>query len=225
MGHLIEPTFGVRRRTLRDIMAILKDNYGTLTAHELEQQKRLLLEPYSPSSPIREYTRRHKVVHTACESAGQAMSAAEKVQHLRAGVRHVPQFAAAVQHYLMTTPSVAQQTFTALADILAQAEDNGDPSPTAGSAGYSAATVGAPREATFTLSEVTAMISAAVAKALQDSSTTAPKRQSTQYCWTHGPSAHSSRDCRAPAQGHITEATNTDRRGGASVNPRHSKKK
>lgn len=41
---------------------------------------------------------------------------------------------------------------------------------------------------------------------LADSSTPSPDRR-TLYCWTHGTCAHSSVECRKPAQGHIKTAT------------------
>ena len=39
-----------------------------------------------------------------------------------------------------------------------------------------------------------------------------------QYCWTHGPCGHSSKDCNRPAPNHVTTATASNRQGGTQVN-------
>ena len=230
-GHLTEPTFGVRRRTLLTIMDILRTEYGVLTAHDLEVQKMELLKPYPINTPIRDYIRQHRDVHTVCAAAGQPMSAADKVHALRLGAKHVPPMVAAIQHYLMMTPNVAQQTFVGLATILGQAEDNGDPAPTTGTAGYSAAATSAKagEPQMFTKADVAQMVKEAVAEALRDNrggkdKSSAPAPKLKHYCWTHGPSGHPSNECKFPAEGHSNTATNSNRQGGASENPRWAKK-
>lgn len=226
LSLLKDPVYGVRRLTLRNILDVLKTAYGTMTAHDLEKEKLRLAVPHAPNAPIREYTRLQTEVAHALTAARQPLSEAERVLHLRAGVRHHPPFAAAVQHYLITNPTVATQTFQGLAAALAQAEDNGDPTPTTGSTGYAAASIAAP-EPVLTLAAVTQLIEEAVAKALQgQKSHGRPSRSQNekQYCWTHGPCSHNSPDCRAPAPGHVREATAQNRRGGATVNPRYAHK-
>ena len=162
---------------------------------------------------------------------GAAMSAADKVHALRLGVKHVPPMVAAIQHYLMMTPNVAQQTFVGLATILGQAEDNGDPAPTTGTAGYSAAATSAKagEPQMFTKADVAQMVKEAVAEALRDNrggkdKSSAPAPKLKHYCWTHGPSGHPSNECKFPAEGHSNTATNSNRQGGASENPRWAKK-
>lgn len=221
---LADPMHGVRRIDLKTMLDRLRAEYGTLTAHDLEQQKNILLVPYPLNTPIRDYVRRHTEVANTLRTANQPLSSADRVLHLRAGVRHHPPFASAVQHYLTSYPSVAAQSFTGLADALAQAEDNSDPTPTTGTTGYSAAAT--PLPTAFSTTELTKMINEAVAAAMRERRsprTPKPPPNFTHYCWTHGPCSHTSSDCRAPSPGHIKDATDSDRRGGAAVNPRYAK--
>lgn len=219
---LTEPTHGTRRRTILDIMTMLEAQYGQLMATDLAQQKNILLIPFQPPKPIRDYIRKHREVHRICEAAGQPLSQADTVAALRLGVRNVPYLATAVQHFVTAHPTVQAQTFPLLATLLGQAEDNGEPQPTTGSAGYAGASVTEPPVA-LTMSNVQDMIAAAVTAALQTRpKTTAGRPKGTPlYCWSHGPCAHASQDCKKPRPGHIATATDKDRQGGASVNPRY----
>jgi len=227
LGHITEPIHGTRRRTIRQILDILRTQYGTLTAVDLTTQKQLLLVPFPPATPIRAYIQRHRAVHDVCAAAGQPMPASDMVGHLRKGVKHVPTFASAVQHFVTMYPLVAQQTFELLATLLGQAEDNGEPEPTTGSVGYSAAVTEASEA--FSLASVTQLITEAVSKAMreqQKDTRSKPKTTTTaarHYCWTHGPGGHPSEDCNQPAKGHVRTANNTNRQGGASINPRYKK--
>ena len=213
-GLITETTHGTRRRSLLQIMDILRAHYGTLSPADLAHQKTLLLEPFKPATPIRDHLRKHREVHQVCAAAAQALTEADTVAALRHSVKHVPTMAAAVQHFVTLHPTMAAQTFEILAQLLGEAEDNADPEPTTGTAGYSAAAV--------SMDNMTQMIAAAVTQALKD------QRERTKppikcYCWTHGPGAHSSQDCKQPAEGHVRSANGDNRQGGASCNPRYKK--
>ena len=223
LGIITEATHGTRRRTIMAVLDMLRDQYGTLTAADLKHQKLLLLVPYQPGTPIRDYMRQQRNVHNVCTAAGQALSNADKVDALRQGVKHVPAFADSVKHFTNTVPTVAAQTFEALATLLGQAEDNGDPHPTTGTAGYSAASTST--QDVFSMATVSKMVTDAVTKALKEQSLN-QRSKSTEpllYCWTHGPGRHSSQDCKQPKEGHVNTATNGDRKGGATGNPRFKK--
>ena len=216
---------GTRGITLRGIMDRLRDTYGVLSTAELKHQKNILLVPYKLNTPIRDYVRIHRDVHRVLETAGQPLAMADKVEALKGGVKHVPIFVAAVQHYTTTYPRVAEQTFQLLTNLLGQAEDNGEPMPTTGSAGYAAASTAQPEA--FSMATVGKMIEVAVAQALKDNkppSTKANKPRSegrpytaNNYCWTHGPCKHASLICTSPKEGHKREATDGNRMGGAET--------
>lgn len=216
-----EAGFGTRRRTIQDILDILRANYGLISVAEIQQQKNRLKVPYQANTPIRDYIRVHREVHEVLAMAGQDMAMADKVAELRAGVKHVPQLGTAVQHFITTNPTLAAQTFAKLTTLLGEAEDNGEPQPTTGSAGYAAASMASPT--VVSMDVVVQMVAAAVGKAMaekdkrQPPSTriAAPKKKN--YCWSHGPCAHPSLDCKNPREGHIWEATDTNRQGGADV--------
>jgi len=222
LGLVTEPIHGTRRRTIVAIMDILRTTYGTLTAADLTHQKTLLLAPFQPATPVRDYIRRHREVHSMCIAAGQPMTEADAVAALRLGVKHVPSLANAVQHFVTTVPTVAMQTFEALATLLGEAEDNGEAQATTGSAGYSAASTGPPEA--FSLATMSQMIAEAVSKAMNNAdSKKPPVTGKKHYCWTHGPGGHSSQDCRQPTDGHVRTASNANRQGGAAVHPRFNK--
>lgn len=228
LSLLTEPIFGTRRHTIRVIMDTLRTEYGTLTAADLIHQKALLLVPFRPATPIRDYIRIQREVHLVCEGAGQPLTAADTVAALRNGVKHVPVMASAIQHFVNSYPAVANQTFELLATMLGQAEDNGEPEPTTGTAGYAAA-ITTPAEPPMTTATLTHMIAEAVTLALTQhpparGAGRAGGTRGVHYCWTHGPGGHPSQDCRAPAHGHVPTATERDRRGGATSNPRFNKK-
>ena len=108
-----------------------------------------------------------------------------------------------------------------LATLLGEAEDNADPQPTTGTAGYAAASTEPPE--LFSMAAVAKMVTDAVAKAVKDLPPAAGRQKptsegATSSCWTHGPCAHSSQECKQPKEGHVWTATaGTNRQGGANV--------
>jgi hypothetical protein len=214
---------GTRDRSIQQILDLLRENYGTLSVAEIEHQKNKLKAPYPINTPIRNYLRVHREVHKVLMTASQPMSMADKVRELRASVKHATHLGTAVQHFLTTNPTLDGQTFDKLARLLAEAEDNGEPQPTTGSAGYAAAATSEPTM--VSMDTVQQMIAAAVAKALsanprkEHEGKSVPKRAALpkKYCWTHGPCAHASADCNRPKEGHMWDATDTNRQGGATT--------
>lgn len=220
------PPHGMRRRSIQFILATLRSAYGTLTAADLVQMKMQLQESYSPATPIRDYIRKHRNVHNVCAAADQAMPEADKVQALRRGVKHVPLMHTATQHFVTTYPTVAAQSFELLATLLGQAEDNGEPEPTTGTAGYAAATI----PSSTTLADLETMVKELRQELRQLTTGNHTLSQPTlppqpkKYCWTHGACGHTSTDCNYPATGHVPNATATNRQGGALNQSKYNKK-
>jgi hypothetical protein len=200
LSLIVEPRHDTRRRTIRAIMDILREAYGTLTAADLVQQKHLLLELYPPATPIREYIRKQRNVRTVCAAADQPMTEADKVHALRQGMKHIPVMATTVQHFVTTHPTVAAQRFELLATLLGQAEDNGEPEPSTGTTGYAAAATTLDPPVTMAILEQRLKeFAVELQRNTPPSGQIQPPRQ---YCWTHGPCGQSFKDCNRPAPNH-----------------------
>jgi hypothetical protein len=216
-SKLNDPEFGLRRVTLQGGMDILRVQYGQLSSADIEKQRKILSRSFQTGIPIREHIRQQTDAHAVYVTAGQAVAEADKVAHLRNSVQHVPALKAATSFFIRMHNTIAGQTFALLAEALEAAEDNGDLEATAGSAGYAAAGT-----EHFTMATVQQMIAAALAqdRSMARRQDTGKETKATNsrpprnYCWTHGPCAHSSDDCTRRAVGHVAMSTLANKQGG-----------
>ena len=169
-----------------------------------------------------DFIAKQKVAHqTQSRYGGGPFPENFKVENFLDCFKDLHQFAGTIDAYLRAYPSPATQTFENASAMFQIFADTHKSEATTKSEGYTAFT-----EASEDFIEkvaqavATKMVSAGKKPASQKLPLTAAPSGKVfpHYCWTHGPSnTHCSADCRNPAQGHQTAATNSNRLGGRTI--------
>ena len=100
LGLITEDDHGTRRRTIRDILDILRENYGLLTSADMETEKAIRGKPLTKDTTVRAYVAVHRESHARGAAANQATPEADKVRELSLGVKH--RMPDAVKHFRTT---------------------------------------------------------------------------------------------------------------------------
>ena len=145
-----------------------------------------------------------------------------KVENFLDCFKDIHQFAGTSDAYLRAYPSPATQTFDNVSAEFQIFADTHKFQATVKSEGYASFTDGSLDFIEKVAQAVATKMLSAGKKPSSEKSlplTANPSGKAfPHYCWTHGPSnTHCSVDCRNPAQGHQTAATNSNRLGGRNV--------
>jgi hypothetical protein len=192
---------GLASLTVEQIMSVLETEYGTPNRQTLADiLDALHSSRLAVASKVGELVVEHAHAHSTLAAAGVMLPEFLKVQYLLDAVKPHDQFAFAVNNFETQHPKLADQTFGDLSQALVTAAiafaRRDDSNPFAGGVNRQ------PKPAT------------------SDANAEPPKPAATTarlYCWTHGECLHDSRSCRKPAEGHVYEATKTNKHGGATT--------
>jgi hypothetical protein len=153
------------------------------------------------------------------ESAGSAISSQDQMRLLRNTVRNIEPFKVALRHYEATRTAAQPATLDTLVLCLKEEDDRRHRAPTTGSLYPQPSAAHAPQQVNA--------VAARDYKALYEEQLRLSRNASNgagdgyglpppHYCWTHGPSMHTSSECEDRNVGHQPTATLTNKMGGAT---------
>ena len=200
------PQLYTNSMTLADMWAALERAYGTPTVQELAILWDSLLAPLITNYEAFVLQQASII----CQLREHGMAPPERallVNHKRA-ISGTPHLAASLNLYDVNHRLIDDQNLDELITHLRDADAKAK-APAAAELGYGIAPLPAPERAL-------AVAAAVAPKSAPRPHHKAKSHSSQPYCWTHGFRGHSSVQCHRRADGHITDATAADRRGGNS---------
>jgi len=216
--------FGTSRRNLRQVFQILNTKFADFSTTKLKKNTESLKIPFTGSlEHMDDFIAKHKVAHqTQARYGGGPFPENFKVENFLDCFKDIHHFAGTSDAYLRAYPSPATQTFDNVSAEFQIFADTHKFQATAKSEGYASFTNGSLDFIEKVAQAVATKMLSAGKKPSSEKSlplTANPSGKAfPHYCWTHGPSnTHCSVDCRNPAQGHQTAATNSNRLGGRNV--------
>jgi len=222
-------SLGHRGITLVNLMGHLRTIYGTPSVGRHQAALAAIQEPQGTRS-LEELIGEHVRQHAIARVCGQPIPEAAQIRSLLASLQ--PRLRTVASHsyrmYAEGEASFATHRFAPfmvrLRTALRAAEDVGgdfcpeEPSSTA----LAARTPFPARDPVLVaLKDLTARLDRLTVEKKKEghaspaSSSASPSRprRDAEFCWTHGPGAHASRDCRNPKAGHQPSATLRDKKG------------
>ena len=216
--------------TVLDILDRLRDKYGKATATSVTAARASLETVMGPTETIATLIQRQETAHRYLARSGLAVSPHDQYRLLADAVQTSSVFAMPLTIFLATNPRPAMQTFTKLATVLQEAEDN-RVTPTAGAAGYA---LGAsapvppsnPTPADKRLDRLETLMDKLMKQLTRPSGPTTRGGSTAgaganvgpgvpnRYCWTHGTCHHDGLSCKNPGVGHQVAATAANKMGG-----------
>lgn len=226
------------------LMTWLRATYGRQTASDLTTTMKVLHEPWDGGS-VEALTGRHLHAHaiTAAPAYNQPLPEAQKVGFFLSATLAQDTdgtVAKATRDWYALYPDVKDQKFggddgiaeTVRKALAASKALNSHVHPTGPSfaepsVSTQAFTVTAPAPRTDSTSQTLQKILSRLEhleKTHRTSPSPTPRSKTTtttlsrtrdRYCWTHGLGFHTSAQCNTPTEGHISKATEKDRRGGS----------
>lgn len=242
---LEEPLHGTRRRTLLQIVTILNDAYGILSANDIMQMQQVTLQPLGSLSRLLPYIQMHRHMAATLATVGQQYPPAIQYRQLRDGVKSTPALLVAIAHYEVSNSTVLLQTFEGLATALIATANNTDDTLTTGSQGYVAASYGLGQNPDNALAQAAAAqiatgmaaaatpsmedriverVTAQMVRLMNDTAPRQPQKQPKKpfdgkaYCHTHGAGHSGKTDCINPGPNHKADATMAKKMGGSTKN-------
>jgi hypothetical protein len=223
LALIVNPDTSRYSSNLRVILSSLDAQYRAITRQELQQARSTLATRYNRTSDFKTHLTVHRQTHATYVAAKQHLSENDKVTFLVESMEHDPEANAAILHYFNTVPDMTNQKFDDLAKAIQANLANRSNSSVSEFAGATAPYKSS-SDMHAQIDELTrqvAHLSRIVAEGIPNRQVSTTKR----YCWTHGPnSSHEGKDCKTPAKEHRTDATFSNRMGGADKWDRRAKK-
>jgi hypothetical protein len=210
--------------SLLQVFDSLKRKYGKITPADYTEHVASLDRAFQESDDFEAFIAHHIRVHRLTVLAGFPLGDAIEVEKLRHATINCAIFRSEIEAWQRSFPDddIALQTFESLSKALSRAWRNRSINATAATTGWAASvqealSPAAPAAPAVTLENLFALLLKTINPTPTPSHTIAPNsKQSNRrtYCWTHGETYHSSRECMKPAEGHDVTATWTERKGG-----------
>jgi hypothetical protein len=185
------PPAPIAERTLPVLMALLRQEYGQLTVHDLTRVRLGLETPFNPATTnIERYIASHREAHQILASNNQDLPSQEKVRIFKSGLTQCALYKACITIYENNNPAVVNQNFEHLAEQVRQFQP--DELLNTGNTGYA-------NQAHHSDNKAGVETFLAANKLF--------------FCHTHGLTFHSSANCRTPGTGHVKTTTFSNRNG------------
>ena len=207
LDELRQPTLGLARVSIRNMLEHLDTNYGKITGPELEANRAALLDAWSPDQPIQSLWNKHKEIREFAQAGGEPISdrvLMEQTIVLLHNVGH-GKFQFGLDSWRLR--AAADKTYANFKTHFTEENENIQHNLTTGAAGF------------HQTNAVTATGSASADNANKFEAVIGGKMK-MYYCWSHGLGknpAHTSRTCNKPHPGHVNEATMNDPDGGSQL--------
>jgi len=212
--------FGTSRRSLSQVFQILNTKFADFPATKLKQNTESLKIPFTGSlEHMDDFIAKQKVAHqTQVRYGGGAFPENFKVENFLDCFKDIHEFAGTADAYLRAHPTPATQTFDNVSALFQIFADTHKFQATTRSEGYASFTEGSADFIEKVAQAVATKMFSGKKLATKKSAAAPPGKVFPYYCWTHGPSnTHCSADCRNPAQGHQSAATNGNYLGGRTI--------
>lgn len=221
-------TYGYANVTTLQILEHLIDTFGIIMPADLDANLERMNAAWHPPTPIEVL---FEQLDSALQFATEGKAPIGEANAVRIGynlVHKTGQFEVASYHWRLRSP--ADKTLAAFKTYFHRA--NADLTTTSSQAGYRAAAAIQPTPAQPTeLATLTAVVTQLIAAMATNNTTTSrsarnntnnatPATRYRGYCWTHGvthsTNLHDSTNCKKPAAGHQTTATEQNQLGGST---------
>ena len=127
---------GMRGIAPATIYAYLTLTYGTVTPADLLRYHKELELPLTDDYGLDSYLSQQMLTHSLLAANGEALTISRKVHHVIQGITASRRFTGVVEHFKLTYPTTAAQTFDALTTLLRQHDANSDKTRTSGGTGH-----------------------------------------------------------------------------------------
>ena len=198
--------------TLTDIFNRLRAAYAVARPADLALNHAVLKRVFALPDTLEEHILRHLAAHAFASGQGVPLSEPDKTATMRESLIPCNRYSATLSLFPVLHTTVATQTFATLATMLRAAEADMAATTTAAAAGYAHATVTTPQQQIASLEATVRQLQMDIAAGRSTGRN--PPADRTQYCWSHGRGYHSSADCKHPREGHQTDATRRNPKGG-----------
>ena len=238
------PDYGTAAVDLRVLLAFLRRRSTVSSHVLYEQVLLSLGEPFVFGTSFEDFLARHSSLHLECERVGFPLNQGDKLRFLVNGVGgHDGLFATSLAVWEENVAATPERRTFEDAGVLRERVPQAPP-PREKGATKKSGKQELPRTATEVVAEACAApafegLGTVLKRAALKLAHTAPAtaatfgvharkaeppvaaavthrlgKQQDKWCWTHGPGAHASKDCRSPAPGHRNDASATNRLGG-----------
>lgn len=223
---LCDEDYGFATVTTLDMLTHLKTAYGRISIAEREANQTRMMTPWHPPLSIEKlFSQLQRGIRFAI-AAGEPIGDLQVARMGYTNLLNTGLFTEACRDWRLKLP--ANQTFAELQSHFRRMDFDRIEALTSATAGYQAPDP-APPAAHAANAAVTdpstellnTLISEIRLMRQSNSNTNQPRKETpaaTSYCWTHGTSrnvAHTSSTCRAKAEGHVDNATSTNKQGGS----------
>lgn len=192
---------------LGQIMIALDRQFLGINHQDLEKGMEKLREKYNIKTKINAHVAKHQVIHKLFLDSGNPFNEKNKNDFLVGSVSFDSELNDAIRLFYLRYPDIRDQTFDRLKETVIAAANNRRLPVIENE--YANLTTGVSR-----IDKLEAEIASLRAENNKLKSQKSPKI-TKQYCFTHGATNHSSRDCFRPGDGHKREATFEDTMGGS----------
>ena len=207
--HYLTDDRGMVIRCPKRMLINLDAQYFRVTQHDVEEMHAQLGLPYSSGSEFKSFVNAQRDTHILLLNANQPVAEFLKIRYLVEAVNSIPALQGAIDLYYQNFPNLDAQSFDGITTSLANYIENRREVVS------NSAFAGAARVSTLEVEELrreVARLSAQSHAAPKLASSGSPR--SRQYCWSHGMTFHSSKECNKKKEGHRDDATEQSKMGG-----------
>ena len=221
LASLKHHKFGYSARTVKELLTHLRDNYGTITAAELEQNRQSIQQPWDPNKDLTKLWTKVTAVRQLASENGSPIDDRTIIQLLYNALSPSDVYTQALQAWHLKATDAS--TYAQFTEHMNQYDDLRALFPvTTKDAGYHGAHNVQRDDTTpppHPLPQLENTPIEPVCAVATTNTGVSPTVNHVLYCWTHGitrgTSQHTSGTCKKRADGHQTEATLYNRMGGS----------